>query len=202
MPSVSGLRDPLPVARCRAEVLRHGRTPHVNTVAIPAVRLCPAACAAGVDIWGRPFYGRIRAGYTLSPDRNRAGGRARLPPLWAPGRECRQPNSKRGSADKDSTASWSSGGGVGRRVTPRALSRPVAAPQSRAHSGPSGAYSGPRAVRPDRLPQGADWTAPGCRITPGCLRARGVPTILGSGCWHPPGCPRGGPMNIREGVPI
>ena len=75
-------------------------------------------------------------------------------------------------------------------------------PQSRAHSGPSGAYSGPRAVRPDRLPQGADWTAPGCRITPGCLRARGVPTILGSGCWHPPGCPRGGPMNIREGVPI
>jgi hypothetical protein len=42
-----------------AEVLRHGRTPHVNTFASSAVRLCQAACAAGVDIWGRPFYGRI-----------------------------------------------------------------------------------------------------------------------------------------------
>jgi hypothetical protein len=38
-----------------AGVLRTGRTPHLKAFASPAVRLCRAALAAGIDLHGAQF---------------------------------------------------------------------------------------------------------------------------------------------------
>ena len=48
--------DPLPVARWMREVLDSGRTPLVLTYSSPAVRLCEAARAAGLDLRGARFF--------------------------------------------------------------------------------------------------------------------------------------------------
>jgi hypothetical protein len=49
------LDEPGPILRWMTEVLRAGRTPHLWTFVSPAVRLCQAALAAGLDIGGAQF---------------------------------------------------------------------------------------------------------------------------------------------------
>jgi hypothetical protein len=46
------LDDPLPIARWMARVLHDGGTPQLGTFASSAVRLCRAACDAGLDLHG------------------------------------------------------------------------------------------------------------------------------------------------------
>jgi hypothetical protein len=47
--------DPLPIARWMSAVRRRGEVPHLNTSVSPAVRLCEAALAAGIDLRGARF---------------------------------------------------------------------------------------------------------------------------------------------------
>jgi len=54
-PTYVPLEDPLPIAHWMAEILRAGGTPHLNTFASSAVRLCKAACDAGIDLRGAEF---------------------------------------------------------------------------------------------------------------------------------------------------
>lgn len=54
-PRYVSLAEPLVVARWLAEVLRSGRTPHLELFVTSAVRLCQAALSAGVDIAGSWF---------------------------------------------------------------------------------------------------------------------------------------------------
>ncbi len=49
------LDDPLPVARWMREVLRAGQVPHLFTFSSPAVCLCQAAAATGIDLRGAQF---------------------------------------------------------------------------------------------------------------------------------------------------
>ena len=49
------LDDPLPIARWLAGVLAAGRQPHLDTFPGPAVELCRAARAAGIDLAGAKF---------------------------------------------------------------------------------------------------------------------------------------------------
>ena len=54
-PRYVSLEDPLPIAHWMAQTLRRGETPHLNTFASSAVRLCRAASAAGIDLVGAQF---------------------------------------------------------------------------------------------------------------------------------------------------
>jgi hypothetical protein len=47
--------DPLPIVHWMAGVLRAHRTPHLFTFSSPAVRLCEAAAASGIDLRGAQF---------------------------------------------------------------------------------------------------------------------------------------------------
>lgn len=49
------LDDPRPIALWMAATLRAGRTPHLFSLASPAVRLCQAALDAGIDVRGAQF---------------------------------------------------------------------------------------------------------------------------------------------------
>src|SRR3990170_909533 len=49
------IEDPLPIIRWMTDILRNGRTPHLNTYASAAVRLCQVALAHGVDLTGAEF---------------------------------------------------------------------------------------------------------------------------------------------------
>ena len=49
------LEDPSPIVRWLADTRRAGATPHVYTLVSPAVRLCQAAQAAGIDLAGAQF---------------------------------------------------------------------------------------------------------------------------------------------------
>lgn len=54
-PEYVSLEEPLPIARWLADVLRAGRTPHLELFVSSAVRLCQAALGAGLDIAGSWF---------------------------------------------------------------------------------------------------------------------------------------------------
>lgn len=49
------LEDPSPIVRWLADTRRAGATPHVYTLVSPAVRLCQAAQAAGIELAGAQF---------------------------------------------------------------------------------------------------------------------------------------------------
>jgi hypothetical protein len=51
-PELATLDDPLPIARWMADTLRAGRVPHLVSFVSPAILLCRAARAAGLDLRG------------------------------------------------------------------------------------------------------------------------------------------------------
>jgi hypothetical protein len=51
-PELAPVADPLPIARWMAATLRGGGTPHLFSLASPAVQLCQAALDAGIDVGG------------------------------------------------------------------------------------------------------------------------------------------------------
>ena len=54
-PEPATLEDPSPIVRWLADTRRAGATPHMYTLVSPAVRLCHAARAAGIDLAGAQF---------------------------------------------------------------------------------------------------------------------------------------------------
>jgi len=60
------LDAPLPIAHWMSGVLRAGETPHLYTMPSCAVRLCEAACAAGIELRGAQF---TLGGEPLTPAR-------------------------------------------------------------------------------------------------------------------------------------